>query len=358
MKRINHLLQTLKKQEVDGLLVSSRSNVTYLSNFTGDSSLLMVTPTRTVLLTDGRYTEQAAAECHPEIQILKWLNNERYGIRTYKHIVKALSVKRLGIEGHTMTYSTFRMLEEGLKNIELVSMENMVEKQRQIKDQEEIGCIRSACGISVEALKKTMPFVKAGTSEMELTARLEYNLKTSGAENLSFDTIALSGRRTSLLHGKPGNKNLEEGNYVLFDFGALYKGYHADISRTVIIGKADDQQIEVYEMILKAQTEVINSIKPGMKSSGLTEIVKGHIPEKHLPYFYPGFGHGLGLEIHEEPFLGTQTEYILEENMVITVEPGIYIPGWGGIRIEDTVLVTKNGSEVLSDFPKELIVIN
>ncbi len=358
MKRINNLLQSLKKQEIDGLLVSSKSNVTYLSNFTGDSSLLLVTPTRTVLLTDGRYTEQAAGECHADIQIFKWLKNERYGIGTYRHITKELSVKRLGIEGHMMTYSTFRMLEEGLKNIEIVSMENMVERQRQIKDQEEIGCIRTACSISVEALKKTIPFIKAGISEMELTARLEYNLKTSGAHNLSFDTIVLSGTRTSLLHGKPGNKKLENGDFVLFDYGALYKGYHADVSRTFILGKADEKQQELYAIIQKAQLSAILSIKPGISGRKADKIVRNNIPEKYIAYYYPGMGHGLGLDIHEEPFLGEMYDSLLEKDMVLTVEPGIYIPDWGGLRIEDTVLITQNGSEVLSDFPKELIIIN
>lgn len=357
MKRINNLLQSLKKQKVDGLLVSSRSNVTYLSNFTGDSSLLLVTPARTVLLTDGRYTEQAAVECHPEIQIFKWLNNVRYGIRTYRHITKELSVKRLGIEGHMMTYATFRLLEEGLKNTELVSMENMVEKQRQVKDEEEIGCIRTACSISVEALKKTIPFIQAGTSEIELTARLEYNLKTSGAENLSFDTIVLSGRRTSLLHGKPGNKKLENGDFVLFDFGALYKGYHADVSRTFILGKADEKQKELYAIMQKAQLSAILSIKPGITGRKADKIVRDNIPEEYITYYYPGMGHGVGLDIHEEPFLGQMYDALLEKNMVLTVEPGVYIPDWGGLRIEDTVLINHHSAEILTDLPRELIIL-
>ena len=357
MVRINKLLQSLTQQKLDGFLVSSKSNVTYLSNFTGDSSLLLVTPEGTILLTDGRYTEQAAGECHRDIQIFKWLNNERYGIRTYRHLINELSIKRLGIEGSIITFSTYRMLKEGLKKVELVSLEGMVEKQRQIKDRHEIDCISMACSISIEALRKTIPHIKSGISEIELAARLEYNLKTSGAENISFDTIVLSGQRTSLLHGKPGNHKLAEGDIVLFDFGALYKGYHADVSRTFILGKADNKQKELYEIIQKAQMSAISSIKPGISGRKADEKVRECIPEKYISHYYPGMGHGVGLDIHEEPFLGQQYESFLMENMVLTVEPGIYIPGWGGMRIEDTVLITESSTEILTGFPRELMIL-
>lgn len=357
MERINNLLNSLKQQRIDGLLVSSKSNVTYLSNFTGDSSFLLVTPRRTILLTDGRYTEQAAGECHSDIQIFKWIDDERYGIETYRHVMNELSVKRLGIEGHIMTISTFVMLEKGLKKVELVSLEGIIEKQRQIKDKEEISCIRTACSISVEALKKTIPHIKAGIREIELTARLEYNLKTSGAENLAFDTIVLSGQRTSLLHGKPGNRKLKNGDLVLFDFGALYKGYHADISRTFVIGRADNRQKELYEIIRNAQMSAISSIQPGISSKEADRKVRENIPEKYISFYYPGMGHGVGLDIHEEPFLGQVYKSLLQEKMVLTVEPGIYIPEWGGLRIEDTVLVTADSAEILTDFPRELLIL-
>lgn len=318
---------------------------------------MLVAPERTILLTDGRYTEQAAGECHRDIQIFKWLNNERYGIKTYRHVTNELSIKKLGIEGHIITFSTYRMLKDGLKKVELVSLDGMIEKQRQIKDQEEIDFIRTACSISLEALRKTIPHIRSGISEIELAARLEYNLKTSGAENISFDTIVLSGQRTSLLHGKPGNNKLASGDIVLFDFGALYKGYHADISRTFILGKADNKQKELYEIIQKAQMSAILSIKPNISGRKADERVREIIPEKYIAHYYPGMGHGVGLDIHEEPFLGQMYDSVLKKNMVLTVEPGIYIPEWGGMRIEDTVLITENSSEILTDFPRELLIL-
>ncbi len=357
MERIKRLLQSMEEQEIDGFLVSSKSNVTYLSKFSGDSSLLLVTPKRTLLLTDGRYTEQAAGECFGEIQIFSWINNERYGIKTYQHLTNELSIKRLGIEGHMMSVSTYKMLDEGLENVELVSMEGVVERLRQIKDQSEIASIRKACEISVEALKKTMPFIKPGISEIELTATLEYNLKICGAENLSFDTIVLSGSRTSLLHGKPGEKKLETGDYVLFDFGALYNGYHADISRTFVLGNPDEEQKELYQVIQQAQMNAVKSIKSGISGIVPDDKVREVIPEKYISFYYPGMGHGVGLDIHEEPFIRQGTASGIEKNMVLTIEPGIYIPKKYGIRIEDTLLVTDDSFELLTDYPRELIVL-
>ncbi len=357
MERIKRLLQSMEEQEIDGFLVSSKSNVTYLSKFSGDSSLLLVTPKRTLLLTDGRYTEQAAGECIGEIQIFSWLNNERYGIKTYQHLTNELSIKRLGIEGHMMSVSTYKMLDEGLENVELVSLEGVVERLRQIKDQSEIASIRKACEISVEALKKTMPFIIPGISEIELTATLEYNLKICGAENLSFDTIVLSGSRTSLLHGKPGEKKLETGDYVLFDFGALYNGYHADISRTFVLGNPDEEQKELYQVIQQAQMNAVKSIKSGISGIVPDDKVREVIPEKYISFYYPGMGHGVGLDIHEEPFIRQGTPSGIEKNMVLTIEPGIYIPKKYGIRIEDTLLVTDDSFELLTDYPRELIVL-
>ena len=357
MERIKRLLQSMEERGIDGFLVSSKSNVTYLSKFLGDSSLLLVTPQRSVLLTDGRYTEQAAGECYGEIQIFSWINNERYGIKTYQHLTTELSIKRLGIEGHMMSVSTYKMLEEGLENVKLVCLEGIVEKQRQIKDSSEIDSIRKACEISVEALKRTEPSIKPGISEIELTAALEYNLKICGAENLSFDTIVLSGRRTSLLHGKPGEKKLETGDFVLFDFGALYNGYHADISRTFVLGKPGEEQLELYSNIQQAQMNAVKSIKSGISGIVPDDKVREVIPEKYISFYYPGMGHGVGLDIHEEPFIKQGTESRIEKNMVLTIEPGIYIPKKYGIRIEDTLLVTDDSFEILTDFPRELIIL-
>jgi Xaa-Pro aminopeptidase len=357
MKRINKLLENLKESGIDGFLISSVPNVTYLSDFTGDSSILVVTSNRCMLLTDGRYTEQAQQECPAEIEIFKWINNKRFGIETYQHVIGELKIKRLGFEGQIMSYSSYEALRKGLLQVDLVNLEGRIEKIRMCKDPNEIGNLEEACRISVKALETTLPYIKEGITEKELAARLDFNLREQGADAISFDTIVLTGARTSLLHGKPENHAIKKGDLVLFDFGALYKGYHADISRVFMVGSADAQQKEVYEIIRQGQMAAVQAIIPGISGRRPDEIVRKHIPDKYIPYYYPGLGHGVGLQIHEEPFIGQASETMLEKDMVLTVEPGIYIPGWGGIRIEDTVWVNENSAKILSEFSRELIVL-
>jgi Xaa-Pro aminopeptidase len=357
MKRINKLLDHLKSLEVDGILISSVPNVTYLSEFTGDSSILIVSPSRCMLLTDGRYTEQARKECPADIQVVKWLNNKRFGIETYQHVVSELNIKRLGFEGQDMTFSSYETLRKGLASVELINVGACIEKLRQIKDPAEISHLKTACRISVKALEITLPLIKEGITEKELASRLDYNIREQGADAISFDTIVLTGARTSLLHGKPENHVIQKGDLVLFDFGALYKGYHADISRAFVVGKPDQQQTELYNIIQQAQMAGVMALMSGVSGRRPDEIVRKHIPEKYISYYYPGLGHGVGLQIHEEPFIGQASEATLENDMVLTVEPGIYIPGWGGIRIEDTVWITGDSAAILTDFPRELMVL-
>jgi len=354
MNRIIALIEDLKKNEVDGFFTSSVSNITYLTGFTGDSSRLFVSGDRCVLMTDGRYTEQAAKECFSGVDIFKWVENKRYAIETYRHIMGTRDIKGLGIETNILTVAEYETLKSSVPNAMLKPICGIVEKQRQQKDSDEIECLRTAGAISDKALELTIPYIKEGITELELAAHLEFNLKASGAENLSFDTLIISGTRSSLLHGKPSNKKLEKGELVLFDFGALYKGYHADISRTFVLGKASEQQKEVYGIIQQAQKNAVNSLKPGISSQVADKEVRRVIPEKYIEFYYPGLGHGVGLQIHEEPFLGQAHDNQILKNMTITIEPGIYIPGWGGIRIEDSVVITDNGAMSMNSFPREL----
>ncbi len=357
MKRINQLLDHLKSREVDGMLISSVPNVTYLCDFTGDSSILIVSKNRCMLLTDGRYTEQAQQECPEEIEIFKWLNNKRFGIETYQYVMGVLNIKKLAFEGQVMTFASYETLRKGLLNTELVNMEGCIEKIRQVKDAAEIEYLKTACQISVRALEIILPLIKEGVTEKELAARLDYHLRDQGADAISFDTIVLTGARTSLLHGKPENHAIEKGDFVLFDFGALYKGYHADISRAFVVGKPDPEQKELYDIIQQAQQAGVMALMPGVSGRRPDEMVRKHIPEKYSSHYYPGLGHGVGLQIHEEPFIGQASEATLENGMVLTVEPGIYIPGWGGIRIEDTVWINGDAASILTDFPRDLLVL-
>lgn len=354
MKRIQNLLNSLKKENLDGILVSSEANITYLSGFTGDSSRLIVSK-NVFLLTDARYTEQAKKECHKNITVLKWIDDERFGLKTFLHICESLNIKKLGIEEDNMVVSEFQRLTNGGSYLQIKNASGLIEEQRLVKEESEIDNLRQACKISVEALEMTLPYAKTGITELELAAKLEYNMKICGSHGLSFETIVLSGARSSLLHGKPGNKKLQEGDWLLFDFGALYNGYHADISRTFIVGKASQEQKEFYKMIQKAQQKAVESVHAGLEGSVPDKVVRENLSDKYLRYYYPGLGHGVGLEIHERPFIRHSSKFNYKENMVLTIEPGCYIPDWGGMRIEDSIVVCKNKAEILTDFPRDLI---
>jgi Xaa-Pro aminopeptidase len=306
-------------------------------------------------MTDGRYTEQAAKECYPGVEVFKWIDNKRYAVETYQYIMDVSGIKKIGYEENIISVAEFETVKKSLGEPLLIACSGIVETLRQQKSEDEITNLRTASEISDRALELTIPYIKPGVSELELAARLEFFLKSNGADNLSFDTLIISGARTSLLHGKPSNKPIEPGDLILFDFGALYKGYHADISRTLALGKATSEQKEVHGIIRKAQADAVASLKPGISCKVPDNAVREVIPEKYINHYYPGLGHGVGLQIHEEPFLGQAYDYTLAQNMTITIEPGIYIPGWGGIRIEDSVVIRETGAESLNHFPRDLM---
>lgn len=350
MERIHKSLQLLEKQDIDALLVTSESNITYLSGFTGDSSRLLIANQSCYLITDPRYTEQAKNECHKNIIVFEWINDMRYNSLTYDFLVKLLQIKNIGFVSNHITFQEYSEI-----NSNKVPTRNVVEQIRLIKSKDEIKNLRKASQISDKALENTLSSIKEGVTEIDIVAELEYNLKKCGADNLSFETMVLSGKRTSLLHGKPNKKRIEKGDLILFDFGALYNGYHADISRSFVLGQANNQQREIYDCINKAGKLAINSIKEGVEGKEITEMVRKQIPSEYLEYYYPGIGHGVGLDIHENPFIKDDASFTFKSGMVITMEPGIYIPEWGGLRIEDTLLVTKDGCEPLNLFNRNLI---
>ncbi|MBN2699344.1 MAG: aminopeptidase P family protein [Bacteroidales bacterium] len=355
MKRIQNLVAAFGSFGIDGLLVSSVANITYLTGFTGDASRLVVSEKGVLFLTDGRYTEQAAKECHPEIEILKWINDNRYGAETYRYACERLGIQQLGFEEDVVTFSEYGTIRSGIEpETVLVPVQGAVNALRMVKENREISLLREACAISDLALQRTLPFIKPGITELELTARLEYELKMAGSAGLSFDTIVLAGNRTSLLHGQPGNTRLKQGDLLLFDFGAMAGGYHADMSRTFILGKASRAQKDLYNHIRTAQESAVSSIKSGAQGNHPDSVVRGILGDTYLPYYYPGLGHGVGLEIHELPFIKNNSEFVFRKNMTVTIEPGCYLPGWGGIRIEDTIVVTDGDPEILTRFPKEL----
>lgn len=354
MNRIIKLLKSLETFGIDGMIIISVPNIRYLTGFTGDASRLIVSNKGCAFVTDGRYTEQAANEIHEEIEVFKWIDDNRYGAQTYQKFIHEFGIKRLGFESDVMTHAIHQKFIKGV-TVEMIPTSGIVEQQRMIKDEGEIALLKKACQISDKALELTVPFIEAGITERELSARLEFNMKMEGADDISFETIILTGKRTSLLHGNPGDTKLQNGDLVQFDFGALYKGYHADMSRTFVIGKASDEQKKFYQIMQDAEMEAVKSLKHGVAGNHPDAVVRSIIPDKYINHYYPGLGHGVGLVIHEEPFMKNTSDFTLQSGMVVTIEPGVYMPGWGGMRIEDTVQVTEGGYEILTHFPRDLM---
>lgn len=359
MERIKKLLENVEPGY--GYFVSDESNVKYLSGFMGEAAYLVVSHEGTVLMTDGRYDEQARNECFEEVEVCKWFNPTRPDPETVYHYVHKYKVQNLMFNDSNLSVRIFNNLDKYFQSkddsIKMWPVSGDIEKLRMVKDDHEINCLKKACAIADQALHNLLPDIKAGVSELELVGKLEYHMKSLGAENISFDTIILSGKKTSYPHGKPSDKALEVGDFLQVDFGALYKGYHSDMSRTFIIGQASDKQVAFYDMMLKATVDSIDALKPGISCKIPDDVVRSVIDADHLEYYYPGLGHGVGLYVHEGPNLRNNSQDVLAKNHVVTVEPGVYIPGWGGMRIEDTVLITQDGYEVLSKFPRKLMVL-
>lgn len=349
--RLKNLATKILTEEVDAVLISKAANIFYFSGFRGDSSVLLIGKNFCKLITDSRYTEQAARQTK-NFEIVK----QTEGL--YKKIeeeIKNCGIKKLGFEGKVLTFAEYSHLQENLSEVELKSVE--LDELRQIKDAKEISLIRKACEIGDKAFAEILNFITAGVLENEVAAELEYLMKKFGAEKNSFDTIVASGVRGSLPHGVASDKKISAGEFVTMDFGAIYQGYCSDMTRTIFVGKASENQQKLYTAVLDAQLYGLEVIKVGKGGKEIDAAVRTKLEQANLgEYFVHSLGHSLGIEIHEEPRLSklSKCESLLE-NMIVTDEPGVYLPNVGGIRIEDTVLVTANGAEALTRSPKNLI---
>lgn len=357
MSKIERLLRKLKDDKLDGLLLITDQNIRYVTGFTGSDSFIIITPRNNYFITDGRYVEQVEQEC-PEFKIINWRQPSRRLSEAIRDITVDLGIKRLGFEKNHVNYELYEDLSQDITDTELIPTKGIVESIRYKKDDDEILKIRKACEISEKAFNRLLSSIKPGITEKELVAELEYYIKKQGADGVGFETILISGKRTSLLHGKPSDKRIEHGDFITIDFGAMYDGYICDMTRTLAVGEVSEKQRAVYEAVKEALSYATNSIKANISSRIPCERYNEIIERAgYLDYYYPNLGHGVGLFVHEEPFMGPASEYTLEKNCIITVEPGVYIPDWGGVRIEDMVLVMEEGFEILTKSPKDLIII-
>lgn len=352
-KRLGKLQELLSQYDLDGYYISKPANVTYITGFTGDDSVAIVTKDKAFFLTDSRYTEQAKIETDGFLII----DNNRDMYKAVSECVNSSGIKKLGFESDYMTYEIYSILKETYK-IELEPLNNIIESFRSIKDEKEIENIKHAQKITEKAFEHILSVIKVGMKEIDIAAEMEYYMRKEGAEGTSFDTIVASGFRSALPHGEASEKTIENGEFVTFDFGCKYNGYCSDMTRTIVIGKATEEQKKIYNIVLNAQKYAIENLKANIKENEGDYLARSIIEnEGYGKYFGHSLGHGVGLEIHEAPFMAKNKNGILKINMVVTVEPGIYIPNFGGVRIEDMVVIKENNVLDLTNSPKDLIEI-
>lgn len=351
MEKIAKLRELLEKNELDAILVTNPINRKYISGFTGTAGVAIISQNSTRFITDFRYTEQAAAQAE-HFTIVEHKGSIESEI---KQQLSALNIKRLGFEKDNVTYASFERYEKNFE-VNLIPVGGLIENIRLIKSPEELKILKRAGEIADAAYEHIQSYIKPGVREIEIANELEFFMRKQGATSSSFDMIVASGYRSALPHGVASEKEIQTGELVTMDYGALYNGYCSDITRTVAVGQISDELKMIYDTVLEAQLRGVKGIKPGMTGKDADALTRDYISEKgYGEYFGHSTGHGLGLEVHEEPRLSHLSESVLEPGMVVTVEPGIYIPGVGGCRIEDDIVITETGNERMTNVTKEFI---
>ncbi|MCA9098378.1 MAG: aminopeptidase P family protein, partial [Planctomycetaceae bacterium] len=342
-RRRQQLRKLFKSENVAGMLITAERNVTWLTGFTGDSTYLFLGPDGDLLLSDFRYITQLEEEC-PGVETFIRKSTMKMPEAVLQVIGKS-KVERLGIEGHAMTVELFQRLQEELKGVSLTAVNWKVEELRSVKDPQEIEEIREAVRLAERGFDFLKAILTPEKTECELAHELEHAIRGFGGDGLSFPAIIAVGDRAALPHYRPGTIKLKESPILLVDWGAMTKsGYRSDLTRTMLTGKPDRKFQKIYETVLEAQRLSIEAIAPGVKCGDVDAVARDFIKAAgYGKYFDHGLGHGIGLDIHELPRFSQGSETELKPGMVVTVEPGIYLPGWGGVRIEDDVLVTKQG---------------
>lgn len=351
--KLKKLRQALQQADLPALLVTSAHSRRYLTGFTGTAGVAVITANEAFFITDFRYTEQA----NDQIEGYEIIEQKTTLIEAVAQLVEDKQLTKLGFEQDAMTYAEYDRYANALK-AELVPTSGLVEKIRLIKTEDELTIIKQACKIADDAYEHILTFIKPGMTELEVSNELEFFMRKQGATSSSFDIIVASGTRSALPHGVATDKVIESGDFVTLDFGAYYNGYVSDVTRTLAVGEPSDKLKEIYQVVLDSQLLALEKIKPGMTGKEADAISRDFIASKgYGEAFGHSLGHGIGLEVHEGPGLSSRSDVVLEPGMVITIEPGIYLPGIGGVRIEDDALVTETGVEKLTHTSKELVIL-
>ncbi|MBE6022419.1 MAG: aminopeptidase P family protein [Cellulosilyticum sp.] len=358
--RVKKLQDYMMQHEIEGFVVGSAPNRMYLSGFTGSSAMLLISLNQEpIIVTDFRYMEQVSKQC-PDFKSID--QKQKGTLGAILEQAEQMGLKKVAFEAEHVSFSTYENMQRA-EAIKWIPTKGVIEGFRQIKEESELEKLAQAEHIGDLAFKAIVPFIekhwKDGLTENEVALEIERVMRQNGASGTSFSTIVASGAKSSLPHAVPGNEPLKKGDFVVMDFGCVYEGYCSDMTRTVVIGEASEKHKEIYETVLSAQKAALEGIRAGLKGKEVDAMARDYITKAgYGEYFGHGLGHSVGIEIHENPRFSMMEEQVIESGMVITVEPGIYLPGFGGVRIEDMVVVTKDGIKNLTHSPKELIIIN
>jgi len=355
-RRLAALLEALTAAHVDALLVTSLANVRYLTGFSGSSALFLVSQREALLITDFRYQTQAAEEVGDSARVL--IEPQSLWAGLWQQLGQQPGIQVLGFESAHLLHRDFQRLMEAGARWQWRPTLDLVEALRERKDADEVRLIERAANVAIRALERTLAEVRVGMTELQVAGVLERALRDEGSEGFPFPSIVASGARSALPHARATSAHVREGDLLLLDFGAEVEGYCADITRTVVVGRASEEQREIYDVVRRANEQASHSIRAGMTGRDADAIARGYIEQRgYGDLFGHGLGHGVGLEVHEAPRLSRTADGALAEGAVVTIEPGVYRPGWGGVRIEDDVVLDAAGPRILTKFTRELIEI-
>lgn len=354
-QRISLLREQIAQSEGQAILVTNAINRRYLSGFTGSSGVVLITEDHSALITDFRYREQAPQQAQG-FQVVE------HGMdmnATVEELLRNWKIDTLLFEDQDVTFATYQTLSKALPSIKLLPAQGMVEKLRMIKDANELAIMQDAADLADRAFDHILGFIKPGVTETSIALELEVFMRSQGAASSSFDTIVASGERSALPHGVASSRVIGRDEFVKLDYGAYYQGYCSDITRTVVVGMPSDKHREIYEIVREAQQYALDHLVPGMTGKEGDALTRDIITRYgYGEYFGHGTGHGLGMEVHEAPRLSLTGHVVMTPGMTVTVEPGIYLPGFGGVRIEDDIVFTDTGIRILTHSPKQLIVLD
>ncbi len=352
---LDRLRDAMIQKDVVALLVADPTNVGWLTGFTGSFARVIVTQSDIRFVTDSRYTIQAQEQV-PTLPLASFASPVN-GDAFVNDQVLQMGLRRLAFEAATTTYEAFERMKERMPEIELVPAPDLFGELRMVKAPDEVAAIRKACALADACFGHLTRLIQPGLTEYDLQLELEFYLRRAGA-GIAFEPIVVSGERSARPHGKASEKVLEIGDFVTMDFGAAVEGYNSDLTRTIVVGEATDRHREVYGQVLLAEMAALDFMKPGVRAADVDALARRVLDEKGFAqYFGHGLGHGLGRVVHDGGRMNATSEDVLAPGQVWTVEPGVYIPGFGGVRIEDDVVVTETGIEILTSSPKELLVL-